>query len=182
MTKWSVFPRALGTLPAGSAVRVKSRFALYSASGVLAPRGLLAALPADLDDVFAAFFAALPEGGLVRDALLDDEARFAEADVLEPDPRFAGVPGVAVFLAVVPFVPERAPVRFVAMPCILAKTMPGKGFGPRHRRVETTEDAAQAGPSRARRDTRATAGVSRGRGATSQLAPGFVERGTDARI
>src|SRR4051812_34655692 len=33
MTKCSVFPRVFGTLPDGSAVRVKSRFALYSASG-----------------------------------------------------------------------------------------------------------------------------------------------------
>src|SRR5690349_4151106 len=33
MTKCNVLPRGLGTFPAGSAVRVKSRFALYSPRG-----------------------------------------------------------------------------------------------------------------------------------------------------
>jgi hypothetical protein len=33
MTKCSALPRGFGTFPAGSAVRVKSRFALYSVSG-----------------------------------------------------------------------------------------------------------------------------------------------------
>src|SRR4051794_25994213 len=40
MTKCSVLPRGLGTFPAGSAVRVKSRFALYSRSGAALAAGV----------------------------------------------------------------------------------------------------------------------------------------------
>src|SRR5689334_1210051 len=87
MTKCSVLPRGLGTLPAGSAVRVKSRFRLYSVSG--------AALAVDRLVVrFAAVFT-------VRLTLVL-EPRFAEvvaapvarfpADRLVPVPALAFVP------------------------------------------------------------------------------------------
>src|SRR6476469_9413298 len=94
MTKCSALPRGLGTLPAGSAVRVKSRFALYSVSG--------AAFAARVEARFAVervpLFAAAPA------------PRFAVVPAL----RFVAVP--ALRFAVVP-APRLAPVaelRFAA--------------------------------------------------------------------
>src|SRR5215204_827221 len=144
MTKCSVLPRGFGTLPAGSAVRLKSRFELYSASGALdAPRFVATVaerLAADLADVFfvagfdapllddfapAEDFARVEAFARVQDFALGEAPRLAA--VVEPalGPRFAVVfARVAVFRGVVRVAPERAPARFAAMPSGLAKNMP----------------------------------------------------------
>src|SRR5690348_13056635 len=94
MTKCSVLPRGLGTLPAGSAVRVKSRLALYSVRGVvfaarLAGRfAVLTALP--FAAALALRFVAAPELRLVAAAA----PRFVVAPALRfvaavPEPPFA---------------------------------------------------------------------------------------------
>lgn len=114
MTKWSVFPRAFGTFPAGSAVRVKSRFALYSARAFPDADGARPAREA-LADVFRTAEAALP----VR------PPRLAAA----PDPTLAPffatlLARVTAFRAVARFTPVREPARLVAMPLSFARSMP----------------------------------------------------------
>src|SRR5688572_824390 len=91
MTKCSALPRAFGIRPAGSAVRVKSRLALYSASGAEDPAfdledDLLAGL------ALAAFFApALVRGADFGFAPFDDDrlvAVFARLADFRPVARF----------------------------------------------------------------------------------------------
>jgi len=77
-------PRGLGTFPAGSAVRVKSRFALYSVRAAVfdaRSAGRFAAAPLPFAAVLTLRFAAVPE---LRFADVP-EARFA---VAVPEPRF----------------------------------------------------------------------------------------------
>src|SRR4029079_3577619 len=111
MTKCSVLPRGMGTLPAGSAVRVKSRFALYSPRGaVFVPR-----VAARFAVVLTLRFALAPEACLTPFRGLRLEAvvvlRFALFAVLRFAADFLAFAG-RVLLA----------VRLVAMPWRFAKS------------------------------------------------------------
>jgi hypothetical protein len=123
-------------------VRVKSRFALYSASGTLAARRFAGAFAADLADVF--FVADL--GAPLADGLELSDLR-GLALVVPPrlEPRFA-----AFFARVAPvrgldrFAPERAPARFVAIPPFLPRTCPQRPLEPV---TATGERARRARPN-----------------------------------
>ena len=128
MTKCSAFPRVFGTLPAGSAVRVKSRFALYSARGfedaarvrpfvVLVPavfRGALAGAERFAVDGFPVDRFAVDRFAVERFAV----ERFAvECFPLEREAAFAPLfPLTADFLAAARLRPDFGPDRLVAMP------------------------------------------------------------------
>src|SRR5436190_19277712 len=119
MTKCSAFPRSFGILPVGSAVRVKSRFALYSASGAVDTRARVR--EAVLLPVFRAPFVVAVRPArvvLVTEPLL--VARYA-----------ALLARVEVFRPVARLVPPRRPVRLVVMRAIFAKSMLwGRPAGP----------------------------------------------------
>src|SRR5678816_2268338 len=105
MTKCSALPRAFGTLPAGSAVREKSRLALYSARGAAE-----AARERDgPTDFFAAFFA--PRLVATRLVLEVPDVGARPLPPLAPP-----LDRVADFFAVARLVPDRGPDRLVAMP------------------------------------------------------------------
>ena len=80
MTKCSAFPRAFGTFPAGSAVLVKSRFALYSASGAEARAPRVERVPA------AARVSRLEVADLAAEPLLEEalaEPALVAVDLVE---------------------------------------------------------------------------------------------------
>src|SRR5215213_2489917 len=109
MTNCSFLPRDLGTLPAGSAVREKSRLALYSARGAADDARVREGL------------AVLVE---VSDLRLDVAVRpAAPLDALRSEP-FGLFARAAVFRTAVRFVPDRVPDRVLAMPRDFAKSMP----------------------------------------------------------
>jgi hypothetical protein len=187
MTKCSVAPRAFGTLPAGSLVREKSRFALYSASGTAAR----------LDDL-AAFVEVRLAGAFVPDrvaappfdALRFDELRF---DALRFDA--LGRP-VADERSPVDFVARLAAVRFaevvfrvVAMSGSVARSMPFEAHGRCSRRrpggCRTARETRRSEPSRARfgRSLRGArvAGVRRDRRATGGVTWGTEDDGRAGR-
>jgi hypothetical protein len=169
MTKCSVLPRGFGTLPAGSAVRLKSRFALYSASGALdAPRRLAA-----VADLLAAVLADDFFGGDFDAPSADDFARvedFARVDGFLPvdAPRLAVVvesalalrfealfARVAALRGVVRFALDRAPARFAAMSTVLAKSMPERAQSAAPAPCEVIEEDTRPrafGPFRPGRD------------------------------
>lgn len=109
-------PRALGTVPAGSLVREKSRFRLYSARGVADADVLLAVFFAT--DFFATFFV----------AAVFFAATFVAAVLFAPT--FFAADFVAVAFFVAAFRPDgRFAARvdfFVGMPRGIAKSMPSR--------------------------------------------------------
>src|SRR5215218_3288521 len=114
MAKCSDLARPFGTLPAGSAVREKSRFALYSARGAddAAPRR-------GLPEVVLAVLRALR---FAVDRSVPEAVEAAERLVAAFAPRLARLAGffpVARFL-----VPDGGPARLVAMSPIFARSMP----------------------------------------------------------
>jgi hypothetical protein len=150
MTKCSVWPRAFGTLPAGSAVRLKSRLALYSASGVDDPARDFEEAPAfptafapesgvfarelgvfaRVDPVYArelGVFARVDAVFARVDAVFaPDLARAADAgfDPL-PEPRFGpAFVRLLGFRLAARFGAIREPVRLVAIPTVCARSMP----------------------------------------------------------
>jgi hypothetical protein len=121
MTNCSDFPRAFGTLPAGSAVRVKSRFALYSARGV---DDLARVRPAADLLSGVSVVRRLPAERFALEALAALE-RFDGAELEEGDL----VAFVAPLLRAADFLvarlpPDRGPARLVAMPFPVARSMP----------------------------------------------------------
>src|SRR6476619_6829731 len=113
MTKCSALPRGFGTFPVGSAVRVKSRFALYSVSG--------AALAVDrLLVCFAAVFVVRVAAVLVVRFALFFALRFALVFALRFAPvfvlRFVAVVALRFDVAFLPrAVRDPLAVRLVAM-------------------------------------------------------------------
>src|SRR5436190_11309730 len=143
MTKCTAFPLSFGILPVGWAVRVKSRFALYSASGAVDARARVR--EAVLLPVFRAPFVVAVRPArvvLVTEPLL--VARFS-----------ALLARVEVFRPVARFVPPRGPVRLVAMRAIFAKSMPwGRPAVPSRLPDGTMVlSGDRLGPSRVRRGT-----------------------------
>lgn len=125
MTKCSDFPRPFGTLPAGSAVRVKSRFALYSARGADALLRVppLGELPAE---AFRAPRLAVERLELEAREVLDVFTRVAGPEADErPVAAFASrLLRVADFRPVALFRRDRGLDRLVAIPSTFAKSMP----------------------------------------------------------
>src|SRR5688572_16447747 len=97
MTKCNVLPRAMGPLPAGSAVRAKSRLALYSARGAVDAVRLRAGL-AVLVEAF------------------DLRLEVAVRPALPPVARFALFARAVGFRTVARFARDRGPDRVLAMP------------------------------------------------------------------
>ena len=129
MTKCSDFPRALGTLPAGSAVRVKSRFALYSARGADAVARVRALLGL-LVEVFRAPRLAVERLALAAFELL---VAFERLEGSEAEERrlvvFAALLlRAADFLPVARLLPDLGPDRLVGMPSTFARSMPSMPF------------------------------------------------------
>lgn len=107
MTKCRDLPRAFGTFPAGSAVRLKSRFALYSASGAGEP---VRERP-------------LPEPRAELPAAREADARL-ELDRETFVAGFAPLFLDADFFPAVRLLPDRVPDRLVAMLPLVARSMP----------------------------------------------------------
>jgi hypothetical protein len=187
MTKCSVLPRGLGTLPAGSAVRVKSRLALYSVRAVvfaarLAGRfAVLTALP--FAAVFALRFVTAPGLGFVGAPAL----RFVGAPALRfvvavPEalfaPRFAAdflaCAGCALldglFVAMLwPICQEHAPVTAKPRPRMdlwLLSTRCGDGgwHWPMGQHARTARTSLEVLDQHLPRDSSATARVTEGTG------------------
>ena len=110
MTNCSDFPRAFGTFPAGSAVRLKSRLALYSARG-----GEDVARARPSAPLLLGVVDLLRAGDRVRAEVFLLAAVFLLAVVL-----LLG----ADFLPAVRLAADRGPDRLVAMPPVFARTMP----------------------------------------------------------
>ena len=114
MTKCRDLPRALGTLPAGSAVRLKSRFALYSASG---------AADAARERPFPEPRAGVPEARVAETRLELDRVTFVAAF----DPLL--LLG-ADFFAAERLLPDLVPDRLAAMLPLVARSMPSTPAAP----------------------------------------------------
>jgi len=131
MTKCKVFPFAFGTVPAGSFVREKSRFALYSASGAaparVVARELFFAEAVDLavDVLFAGDVLVAGEVRFADEVFCAGKVFFADALLAElrfdvgPARRFVGE--LTRWVARVELL-----VRLVAMLTEIARSMPGR--------------------------------------------------------